>query len=199
MSGFIGGFISFSTVAAAEEAGVGEPTELKGQEGLDYITIYGSLLEARSLGTNNQQAQIFGGGIALGTFITDTFRTEFRIGTGITDDSPDRNATIEYDEYISWYIGAQHAISTDAKVYALLGFSSVQANADIKNRDDTSNPFRREKDELIDNQFGFSWVAGLDVRLFNQVYLMGEGGFLHRDGTTDIKTLQFNLGLRYDY
>lgn len=190
---------------AAEEA---DDSPKKG--GLDYIAINAVLIDFNSIGSK-YTAKNWATSFTMGTYITDYVKTEMRFGVGLTDDTvPGRkvendingnpiitasDATIALNHFASWYMGLHYPLAEWSSVYAQLGMSYVNADA-------TAEP-GSTWDDLPDtypgSKFSMSWLAGFDFKIVEDWYVTAEAGRLHRSSASDIQTLQFGLGLKYEF
>jgi len=191
--------------AAAEEA---DDSPKKG--GLDYIAVNTMLIDFNSIGSK-YTAKNWATSFTMGTYITDYVKTEMRFGVGLTDDTvPGRtvdtdingvtvispsDATIALNHFVSWYMGLHYPLAEWSSVYAQIGMSYVNADA-------TAEP-NSTWDELPDkypgSKFSMSWIAGFDFKIVEDWYVTAEAGRLHRSSASDIQTLQYGLGLKYEF
>lgn len=182
--------------------------EPAGKEGLDYFILQSSIISLSSIGPNYEQTEIYAAGIALGTYISDYFKVELRAGGGLTDDTARYRTVLNRGEepswvsldvslpyYASWYLGILYPWSDFSHVYGQFGFSHVKGEADTDNPD----RFDISSDKLYGSSFSMSWLLGVDVELTESTYILLEGGRLHTDTETNINTMQYNLGLRYEF
>ena len=185
------------------------PEPLAGKAGSDYVILNSSVINYSSIGPTNATAETYSAGLALGTYISDFFKVEIRIGGGFSEDSasyaapPRQDGTasepfildVSMPYYASWYMGLLYPWSNFSSIYGQFGFSHVKGEAE------TATPQRFEDitDKLYGSSFSASWLLGLDFELTDRAYLLIEGGRLHTDTETNINTMQYTLGLRYEF
>lgn len=184
--------------ATQPQAAAPAQPELPLKAGLDYFGVNATTFSHRSLGTGdtNKQAETTSLGFVMGTYITDMFKVEGRAGFGVTGDDPDPDLSVAMKYYASWYIGVIYPWLDFSSVYAQYGFSHVRGDATVRNN---NRNFRNIPEDFMTSSFSVSWLAGTDLRVAEQTYAVFEFGRLHNDTTTDSKTFQFNLGLRYEF
>jgi opacity protein-like surface antigen len=154
----------------------------------------------------------YGGSITYGTYLTETFKTEFRFGTGLRDDTLEDVMNVNLDYWMNWYIGATEPITDYMSAYLLVGVSYYQVETEsyeIKRLISTSqglselldlqpSAFEME-DGLFGTNFSLSWMLGIDFRLTDEWFLAVEYGRLLKDTDTTIKVNQFGTYLRYEF
>ncbi len=156
--------------------------------------------------------QTYGLMTTLGTYITEHFKTELRLGTGFVSDTLKRSLEIDLDYWASWYMGARYPITDYASAYALYGVTHYQAEVTRKEvsvtyRDDNgltntitaiASPIAMEED-LFGTSFSTSWMLGVDFDLTKNLFLSFEYGRLLRDTDTGIRVYQAGTSLRYEF
>ncbi|MFV1873844.1 MAG: outer membrane beta-barrel protein [Oleiphilus sp.] len=157
-------------------------------------------------------AQTYSLAVTYGTYITENFRTELRMGKGVISDTVDKILEIKMSYYFNWYIGGTIPVTDYLSAYALAGVSFYDANIKRKedNRQFTNNdnipvtepvqPYPEQfKDGLFGTKFSMSWLLGFDYKLNEQWYLGFEYGRLLSDTDTNIKVYQASSQLRYEF
>ncbi|MFE8073169.1 outer membrane beta-barrel protein [Marinobacteraceae bacterium S3BR75-40.1] len=196
--------------APQEQAAQGTaPDKVEGKEGLDYIGLTLTRLDHRSLGDGNLSSQTLASQLILGTYLTDLFTVEGRLGGGWNEDNPYPWLDVGIKYFASWYIGINYSWTPWSSVYAKYGFSSVHGNADKRDPRDygldkaaanaANNDIEEIDGDFLSSSFSVSWLAGVDMAVTDNTYAIFEVGRLHADTTTDIKTFQYSLGVRYDF
>ncbi|UZE94864.1 porin family protein [Alkalimarinus alittae] len=187
------------------------------KEGLDYIIVNMTALDFQSIG-GKYTAKNWATSFTMGTYITDYVKTEMRFGVGLTDDTVpgtklqrDANgdlvkvdgknvvvasdATFELNHFVSWYMGLHYPLAEWTSIYGQLGMSYVNADA-------LAEP-KSTWDDLPDtypgSKFSMSWLAGFDFKIIEDWYITAEAGRLHRSSASGIQTLQYGLGLKYEF
>ena len=167
-----------------------------------YIGLLATTYNHRTIGENTKEtAWGTGGTLVLGGHITDLFHAELRAGGGFKDaEVPDSDLTLSVDYYASWYMGLHYPIGELGNVYAQAGFTHVSGEATLDNRDaDANAQFRDIEGDYPSSSFSFSWLAGLDLELMDNTYLVFEGGKLFEDTDTSANAFQFSSGIRYEF
>ena len=167
-----------------------------------YIGLLATTYNHRTIGENTKEtAWGTGGTLVLGGHITDLFHAELRAGGGFKDaEVPDSDLTLSVDYYASWYMGLHYPIGELGNVYAQAGFTHVSGEATLDNRDADGNAqFRDTEGDYPGSSFSFSWLAGLDLELMDNTYLVFEGGKLFEDTDTSANAFQFSSGIRYEF
>ncbi len=137
--------------------------------------------------------------LVLGKHISDLFHVEVRAGVGLDDaDLRGDQASLEIDHYASWYIGLHYPVTSFANVYGQFGFSYIKGEAEL-NSAEAVEDFPDLSGEFPESSFSVSWLAGLDIELLDNTYLMLEGGKLFEDTETDVNAFQLSGGLRYEF
>lgn len=186
--------------------------ETQAREDLYYVGVIGTRVQLRSLesaiadaddnvtGVTADSADLNAASLIVGGHISDLFHAEFRFGGGVSDAGVRNDLTISLDYFASWYFGIHYPLTDYAHAYAQFGFTHLQGEAELANPDANRNS---RYDELVgdfpDSSFSASWLVGLDLELFNNAYLVLEGGKLFEDTVTDITGYQFSSGLRYEF
>lgn len=175
----------------------------KSRAGLDYVGVLGTALEYRKVGEAtgaDGEGWLSTGSIVLGSHISDLFHVELRAGTGLTDSEVTEDLTLEIDWFASWYMGVHYGLTDFSNIYAQVGFSHIRGNADLKNRDEPeNNPYDEFDEDFPGSSFAFSWLAGIDLEVLDNTYVVLEGGRLFEDTDTSASGYQFNGGLRYEF
>jgi len=157
-------------------------------------------------------AQTYGSSVALGTYITNYFKTELRFGKGLREDTiGDGSMDINLNYWFNWYIGGTYPVTEYASAYALYGVSFYDADVtryqikktlpqDVGTIEVIVQPSSIEmEEELFGTKFSQSWMLGLDFHLFEEWYLALEYGRLLRDDDSNIKVYQAGAYLRYEF
>lgn len=171
-----------------------------------YIGILATALEHRSLGYHQtlpytkEDGWSQAGTLVVGGHITDYAHAELRFGGGYSDAEISDDLTLSVDYFASWYMGLHYPITEYANVYGQGGFSYIHGEADLENRESNVNRQYRYLDEQYPaSSFGLSWLVGLDFELFDDAFLVFEGGRLFKDTDSYANTFQFSSGLRYEF
>ncbi|MCP5160654.1 MAG: outer membrane beta-barrel protein [Hahellaceae bacterium] len=184
--------------------------EVPKKEGLDYASMQATYFDFRSVGEGSslQAAMGWGTELTYGTYITDWFRTEVRVGKGIGTDNiselyrssgnviKSEHADVGIDYWGSWYLGAQYPIAEFALFYAEYGFSHVKGTAKK-----VAKPvaFKDMPNDFMSSTFSVSWIVGIDFSVVDRLYVTTEIGRLHNDTSTAIKTFRSGIGLKYEF
>ena len=182
------------------------------REDLHYVGLIGSVVQLRSLEsaiTNDDDditnviadsANLNTGSLIIGGHISELFHAEIRLGGGLSEAKVRNDLTLSLDYFASWYFGIHYPLTDFANGYAQFGFTHLQGEAELVNPDANRNS---RFDDLVgdfpDSSFSASWLIGLDMELFDNAYLVLEGGKLFEDTVTDITGYQFSSGLRYEF
>lgn len=179
------------------------------KEGLDYLVVNMTLIDFNSIGSK-YTAKNWATSLTMGTYITNYVKTEMRFGVGLTDDTVpgyqvDRSgstpvitqsdATMTMNHFVSWYMGLHYPLAEWSSIYGQIGMSYV--NADV-----TAEPKSTWEDlpsTYPGSKFSMSWIAGFDFEIVEDWYVTAEAGRLHRSSASDIQTLQYGLGLKYEF
>jgi opacity protein-like surface antigen len=180
----------FAGYTSAAEA----PEEEVHKEGLDYFAFNAKLIDFRSIG-EDQTGSLLGSEVVAGTYLTDYVTVETRGGWGWQDDEIEPGLDIGLKYWFSWYMGLNYPLTDYFEVYGKYGFSFVKGYSDKADED----KFEDIPEDFLSSTFSMSWAIGGDYRLSDSWYLSAEIGRLHRDTTTDIKTLQSGLGLKFQF
>ena len=180
------------------------------KEGLDYIVINATLIDFNSIGSK-YTAKNMATSFTMGTYITNYVKTEMRFGVGLTDDTvPGRkvendfngvpiisqsDATIALNHFASWYMGLHYPLAEWSSVYAQIGMSYIHADATAE----PGSTWEDLPDTYPGSKFSMSWIAGFDFLIVENWYVTAEAGRLHRSTASDIQTLQYGLGLKYEF
>ncbi|MFP3978754.1 MULTISPECIES: outer membrane beta-barrel protein [Marinobacter] len=174
----------------------------KPREDKHYVGLITTAFNYRTIGeVSKEQATGSGAALIMGTHITDLFHAELRAGGGYRDAKVgDSGLTLAVDYFASWYMGLHYPVTDYANVYAQAGFSFIHGTAEIN---DENGPVRSEfqdmEGDFPDSSFGVSWVFGMDFEVFDDTYLVLEGGKFFKDTGTDANTFQFSTGLKYEF
>ena len=140
-----------------------------------------------------------GATLVFGKHITDLFHVEVRAGLGLEDaELRADQASLEIDHFASWYIGLHYPVTSYANIFGQFGFSYIEGEAQL-NSAEAVNDFPDLSQEFPGSSFSVSWLAGLDVELIGNTYLVFEAGRLFKDTETDVNAFQFSSGLRYEF
>ncbi|MGP4845935.1 outer membrane beta-barrel protein [Marinobacter sp. 1Y8] len=175
---------------------------VKSRAGLDYIGILGSAVHLRKVANTDEDSEgwLSAGTLVLGTNISDLFHAELRAGGGITSGEVTDDLTIDIDYFASWYMGMHYNVASFSNVYAQLGFSYINGSADLQNEGLNANrPYRDIEGDFPGSSFAFSYLAGIDLNLAENTYLVLEAGRLFEDTDSSAMGYQFNGGLRYEF
>ena len=159
-------------------------------------------------------AQTYGVSFALGTYLTDHFKTEVRYHTGIIKDTLNGALDVNINYVFNWYMGLTQPITDYMSVYGLYGVSLYSADVtrrevsriigDVAQKKVPTTKILRPsetamKKGLFGTRFGTTWMMGLDFKLNDKWYLELEYGQLINDTSTNIKVYQAGTHLRYEY
>jgi opacity protein-like surface antigen len=161
--------------------------------------------------TTGLTGQTYGVSAVYGSYLDETFRTEFRFGKGLVDDTLDEAKDININYWVSWYMGASQTITDYLDAYILLGISYFETdvtrrevsrlivnNSGATTYDLQPSPFREDED-LFTSSFSFSWLLGVDYKLTNEWYLSFEYGRLLKDSDSGQNVQQYNTYLKYEF
>ncbi|MDX1633923.1 MAG: porin family protein [Marinobacter sp.] len=193
---------------AQETAAPAEPA----REDLYYVGLIGSLVQLRSLEsaiTDDQDeitdvvadsADLNTASLIIGGHISELFHAEIRLGGGLSEAKVRNDLTISLDYFASWFFGIHYPLTDFAHGYAQFGFTHLQGEAELTNPDANRNSrYDDLAGDFPDSSFSASWLIGLDLELFDNAYLVLEGGKLFEDTVTDVTGYQFSSGLRYEF
>lgn len=179
-----------------------QETQVKSRAGLDYIGILGTAMHFRKVANTDADSEgwMSAGTLILGTNISDLFHVELRAGTGVTSSEVTDDLTIDIDYFASWYMGMHYNVASFSNVYAQLGFSHIKGSADLQNAGaDRNKPYRDIVGDFPGSSFAFSYLAGIDLNVTENTYLVLEAGRLFEDTDSSAMGYQFNGGLRYEF
>ncbi|MBD3656862.1 MULTISPECIES: outer membrane beta-barrel protein [Marinobacter] len=170
------------------------------REELNYVGILATALEHRGVGTvTEEEVWSSAATLVVGGHITDLFHAELRAGGGYKDATVEGLA-LSVDYFASWYLGMHYPLTDYANVYGQFGFSYISGEAELANPDAAENrQFSYLEGDYPDSSFSVSWLAGMDVEILSNTYLVLEGGRLFKDTGSDVNTFQFSGGLRYEF
>lgn len=184
----------------------------KYREDMHYVALLAGTLQLRSLESTivneeddtvrivSDSGRLTTGTLVVGGHLSELFHAEFRAGGGLKDARIRDDLTLSIDYFASWYIGIHYPLTDFANAYGQFGFSHISGSADLQNPDaDRNSRYRDLQGDFPDSSFSVSWLAGLDLELFDNTYLVLEGGRLFKDTETDINAFQFSSGLRYEF
>ncbi|WP_207950573.1 outer membrane beta-barrel protein [Marinobacter sp. JSM 1782161] len=176
-----------------------EPAESRADK--TYVGLQGMALQYRKVGgLPDSDGWLSAGTLVLGSHISELFHVELRAGGGLGESEVTDDLTVSMDWFASWYMGIHYGLTDFSNVYAQLGFSHIQGEAELENRDaERNDAFEDFDDEFPGSSFAFSWLAGIDLELMDDTYLVLEGGRLFEDTDTSASGYQFNGGLRYEF
>lgn len=172
------------------------------RNGRTYVGVVGTALNYRKIGGSpGETAWGNLGTLILGSNISDLFHVELRAGRSISETDVTSDLSIKLDYFVSWYMGIHYDLTRFANVYGQLGFSHLSGTASLSNPDANENaPYRDfAKDDFPESSFAFSWLAGVDLEVLDNTYLVLEGGRLYEDTDTLTQAYQFNSGIRYEF
>lgn len=186
--------------AAAEEA---EDSPKKA--GLDYFALNAVLIDFNSIGSK-YTAKNWASTLTMGTYITNYVKTEMRFGVGLTDDTVpgykredgdivSSDLIMQLNHYASWYMGLHYPLAEWSSIYVQLGMTYINADALAE----PGSTWDELPDDYPGSKFSMSWLAGFDFMIVEDWYVTAEAGRLHRSSASDIQTLQFGLGLKYEF
>lgn len=148
----------------------------------------------------NDSGSLNNGTLVIGGHISELFHAEVRAGGGISDAKIQQDLTLGIDYFVSWYMGIHYPLTDFANIYGQFGFSHIQGTAELRNPDERRNSrYRDFPEEFPESSFSVSWLAGIDLELFDSTFLVLEGGRLFKDTETDVSAFQFSTGLRYEF
>lgn len=163
------------------------------KEDLAYVNLRLTDLEYRAV-ENGRHARAHGAEVVLGSYLTDYIRVEGRLGTSLEEAS--RNALdINLKGYASLYFGIQYPVIEYLTAYGLFGFTVAKGEADH----DGSKAFQKIPDKFFNNSFSPSYALGLDYHITGGWHANLELGQIHRDSTSNVRTMQWGLGVKYEY
>ncbi len=160
-------------------------------------------------------AQTYGLSLIYGSYLDDTFKTEFRYGKGIRDDTLEYAKDVNLNYWMGFYLGADQDITDYMKAYGLVGISHYRA--DVTRREvlreiptDTGSGIITDdlavqpsvfeaEPNLFKTNFSLSWILGLDYKLSDQWYLSFEYGRLLKDTDTSIEIDQYSTYLKFEF
>ena len=167
-----------------------------------YIGLLATAYNHRSIGeSTTETAWGSGGTLVVGGHITDLFHAELRAGGGLKDaEVPNSDLILKVDYFASWYMGLHYPITGYANLYGQFGFSYIHGEGGISDpANDRNSDFLDFEGEFPDSGFSVSWLAGLDLAVMDNTYLVFEGGKLFKDTGSDVNTFQFSGGVRYEF
>ncbi|MFD2230735.1 outer membrane beta-barrel protein [Alkalimarinus sediminis] len=173
--------------------------------GLDYFALNAVLIDFNSIGSK-YTAKNWASTLTMGTYITDYVKTEMRFGVGLTDDTVpgfkrdngnvvSSDLTMTLNHYASWYMGLHYPLAEWSSIYLQLGMSYIHADAEAE----PDSTWEELRDDYPGSKFSMSWLAGFDFKIVEDWYVTAEAGRLHRSSASDIQTLQYGLGLKYEF
>ncbi|ROT99548.1 porin family protein [Marinobacter sp. R17] len=172
----------------------------KSRAGLDYVGVQGMALQYRKVGGLPEgRGWLSAGTLVLGSHISDLFHVEVRAGAGLDESEVSENLKVDMDWFASWYMGVHYGLTDFSNVYAQVGFSHIVGNAKVKETEDTPSAYEDLDDEFPGSSFAFSWLAGIDLKVVDNTYLVLEGGRLFEDTDSSASGYQFNGGVRYEF
>ena len=222
--GFLCLLLSCNLAAQTRPAG----TSGTGKSGHDYVSAAVTFNEFRSIvlaldGTQpgvgivdtlpGEKAHTYGLMLSYGTFINDYFKTEWRYGTGIKDDTIEGTLDVNLTYWLAWYFGFQHPITEQISGYAMYGMSYFEAdetrreieylvpggNLQLPRIEPVVPSYERLQEGLFGTNFSTTWMLGLEFSLVKDWYLAVEYGRLLKDTDSNIKVRQLGTHLRYEF
>lgn len=177
-----------------------QPPSPEGKEGTFYLGVMGSNFRHRSVGSRNERGNTPGFGAMFGRFLTDHIKFEIRGGTS-EEELIRPNLAVEIDYYASAYIGLSYDWSMFSRVYGQFGMSYVETSA--RGSALGEFPLADIDEEYISQDFGSSFLFGLDLDFLGNSVLFLEYGRLHKGDATStesgIQIWQSHAGIRYDF
>lgn len=194
--------------------------------GKDYVSLALAFNEFRSVNIslansegrvvdslNAERAHTYGLMLSYGTYINDYFKTEWRAGTGIKDDTIERVLDVNLAYWLSWYFGFQYPITDYMSGYFMYGMSYYEADEtrreveylvpggqlELPSLQPVSPVNDRPIKGLFDPQFSTTWMLGLEFDLWQDWKLGLEYGRLIKDSGSNIKVRQAATHLRYEF
>ncbi|MFO8141863.1 MAG: outer membrane beta-barrel protein [Marinobacter sp.] len=167
-----------------------------------YLGLLVTALEHRSIGDRTQEdGWGKAGAVVIGGHLNDLIHAEIRLGGGFNDaEISGGDLTLAVDYFASWYMGLHYPVTGYANVYAQAGFTHIQGDATLANREEGYNAqFRDIEGDYPDSSFSISWLAGIDFEVLDNTFLVFEGGRLFKDTGSSANTFQFSSGLRYEF
>ncbi|WP_372986790.1 outer membrane beta-barrel protein [Marinobacter sp.] len=166
-----------------------------------YIGLLATAINHRTIGPTAERAWGSAATLVVGGHITDLFHAELRAGGGYKDaEVPDSDFTLAVDYFASWYIGMHYPLGEYANIYGQFGFSYIHGEATLENPDADRNVFYRSfGEEFPDSSFSTSWLAGFDIEVVDDTFLVFEGGKLFEDTGSEVNSFQFSGGFRYEF
>ncbi|MEQ5837085.1 outer membrane beta-barrel protein [Marinobacter sp. NFXS9] len=177
----------------------------KSRAGLDYVGVQGMALQYRKVGGLPEgRGWLSAGTLVLGSNISDLFHVEVRAGAGLNDAEIERTLKVNMDWFASWYMGMHYSMTDFSNVYAQVGFSHITGNAEVKEvstaeEEDIPPSYSNLDKDFPSSSFAFSWLAGIDLKVVDNTYLVLEGGRLFEDTDSSASGYQFNGGVRYEF
>ncbi|MDC0663523.1 outer membrane beta-barrel protein [Marinobacter sp. SS21] len=177
------------------------------REELHYVGLLATALNHRSIGeTTKGAAWSNAGTLVVGGHLSELFHAELRAGGGLSEGTVDGELELDIDYFASWYIGLHYPVTSYANVYGQFGFSHISGDAELTAKGlarqadpDDASPYADLESKYPDSEFSVSWIIGADVQVFDNAYLVLEGGRLFKDTGTGANTFQFSSGVRYEF
>lgn len=166
-----------------------------------YVGLLATAIEHRSIGLYNEDGWGQAATLVIGGHLNDLIHAEVRLGGGYGDAEVSQgDLTLAVDYFGSWYIGLHYPVGELGNVYVQAGFSHISGEATLDNRDaDINAQFLDTEGDYPGSSFSFSWLAGLDLELMDNTYLVVEGGKLFEDTESGANAFQFSSGIRYEF
>ncbi|MBK8969982.1 MAG: outer membrane beta-barrel protein [Hahellaceae bacterium] len=135
------------------------------------------------------------GTLNFGTYITDYFKAEFRMGFGGQEKEIAPGLSASIDQYYSGYFGAEYPVTDYMALYGMFGFTHLVATANKVN----PSAYPVIPGDLVESSFSPSFLLGGSVRIYKKFHFFMDYGRLHADSLTAIDTKDLNFGVRYEY
>lgn len=182
----------FGTTAFAEDA----PRSDKNYAGLLITAI-----EHRSVGTPAEDGWGQAGTVVIGGHLNKLIHAEVRLGAGYADaDITGGDLALAVDYFGSWYMGIHYPLGHLGNIYLQAGFSHISGEAKLANAEEDNNArFRSLEGDYPGSGFSVSWLAGIDLELRPDTYLVLEAGKLFEDTDSGVNAFQFSSGFRYEF
>ncbi|MBJ6138115.1 outer membrane beta-barrel protein [Marinobacter litoralis] len=193
-------FLTASTMSLCLFSGATQAQETPRSD-KHYVGLLATTIEHRSIGEiSKEDAWSQAGTLVIGGHLNDLIHAEVRLGGGYKDAEINSDFTLAIDYYGSWYMGLHYPVGELGNVYAQAGFTHISGEATLENPDERQNrQFQKFGDDYPSSSFSFSWIAGIDFELIDNMYLVLEGGKLFEDTDTSANAFQFSSGIRYEF
>lgn len=177
------------------------------REDRHYAGLLFTGINHRSVGKNTLESTWSSAGtLVVGGHLSEYFHAELRLGGGISEGTIDKELDLDIEHFASWYIGLHYPVTGYANVYGQFGFTHISGDARLTpfgqarvDDPEDSSPYASLEGKYPDSDFSVSWIFGMDFEVFDNTYLLIEGGKLFKDTATNANAFQFSSGLRYEF